>query len=151
MSTELRRRPLTEVLLAMLGGNGKPVGDGESPKGGGWNSDANAPGASFTPYVVLVAMPAPRSQGTFAATQDTWIVPYKVISVGVSREQCDWMADKALDDLDTLEHQKILGAAWKVMQMQLVVLDGPARFDTTEPPYWQRGDTFSVWLTKELT
>jgi len=151
MSTRLRRRPLTELLLDTLrAGNGKPVGDGEAPHNAGWSDDPDSPAAVFTPYVVLAALPGSRSQGTFADPQDTWLVPYKLVAVGVSREQCDWMADKALDDLDGLEQTRVLDGAWKVMQLQLQVLDGPARIDQSEPPYWQRGDTLTVWLTKEL-
>lgn len=153
MSQSIRRYNLTNQLLVQLGATGISIGDAEAPENSGWNDDPNSPGAEFTPYVVLFALPSSRSAGQFDNSQDIWSLPFKLLSAGGARQQADWVADKALDVIDGLNKFVYdLGAVgrWKVMSTNILTLDGPARLDLTEPPYWQRGDTVTIQLTKEL-
>lgn len=149
-----KRRLLTDFLIDQLTTTGQPVGDDEAPKNAGWTGDPNAPTSEFVPYTVLVPLTASRSIGQFAEAQDTWVMPYRLIAAGTSRTQCDWMGDLAMETLDVALPTRLLidldGVRWKVMQFGVVTLDGAVRLDAAEPPYFQRGDSFMVQLTKEL-
>jgi hypothetical protein len=154
VSTTLTRGPLTELLLVTLAGLGKPVGDGVVPTkdaGAGWSGPPNAPGSQFTPFTVLITLSAGLSSGPFFDSQADWTVPFMLEAFGVSREQCEWMADAARSALAALTHQVItLGADhYKVQQVKTDSIGGVNRVMVTDPPFFGQQDGLSVWITKE--
>lgn len=154
MATSMHRRPLTGLLLSTLDtALEQPVGDMVIPQGGGWSGVPNAPGATFTPYVVLVTLTASRSTGPMGASQADWQMTYMVESFGASREQCEWMADHARSALDVLAKQQIvLGTdTYKVQQVRVDSIGAVNRVAVTEPAFYGQQDGLSLWLSKELS
>lgn len=157
MTTTLDRGRFTAFLLEALRQHGAldgfEVGDAEAPRNAGWIGEPNAPMSKFKPYLVLAGQGGTRSQGSFAEPQDTWQLPYSLAGIGVSREQADWIADRAGQALVVLKKAKVdLGASrWKILDVTVTALGFPSRRDGTEPPFWQRDDGLSLYLTKERT
>ena len=156
MSTTLVRGPLTQLLLSTLSTLGKPVGDGIVPRkeaGAAWSGPPNAPGSVFTPFTVLITLSAGLSSGPFADSQADWVVPYMLEAFGVSREQCEWMADAARSALHALTHQSFeLGTdRYKVQQVKTDSIGGVNRVMVTDPPFYGQQDGLSVWITKEIS
>lgn len=151
MTATLHRRPLTAALLESLLDAGKPVGDGVIPPGSAWSGEPNAPGSTFTPYLVLSTMTANTSSGPVGDPQGDWRLPYLVQSFGASREQAEWMADEARELAGGLRGQVlVLGAdRYKVQQVYSASIGAVNRVDTYDPPYWGQQDQIVVWLTKE--
>jgi hypothetical protein len=148
----LRRRFLTDVLLTQLAITGKPVGDAVSPAAGGWIGEPNADGSNFVPYVVLVPGGATISSGPFGNTQADWQLAYTLTSFGVSREQCEWMADEARAAAVTLERQTVMlnGDGYAVQQAREQVIGPVQRVDATEPAYYGQTDSVTLWISREL-
>jgi hypothetical protein len=135
-----------------LAETGKPVGDGVSPKDGGWIGQPNTDGSNFVPYVVLNPGVATTSSGPIGDTQADWQCGYSIISFGVSREQCEWMADSARSAAVTLDRRSVmLGRdAWAVLQARETVIGPMQRVDATEPAFYGQTDAVTVWISKEL-
>jgi hypothetical protein len=150
--TPLYRRFMTQVMLDQMATTGQPVGDAISPVGGGWSGQPNADGSNFTPYVVLTPGPASVSSGPFGDTQADWQLGYTITSFGVSREQCEWMADSSRVAALTLARTTVMlnGDGYAVQQVREQVLGPVQRVDATEPPYFGQTDTLQVWISKEL-
>lgn len=152
--TPLYRRPLTDLMLARLGSvTGQPVGDAVSAAQGGWQGQPNADGSNFVPYVVLVPGPASVSSGPLADTQADWQVAYTLTNFGVSREQCEWMADKARDAAVTFAREVVMlnGDSYSVQQARATVIGPVQRVDATEPPFYGQTDSVTLWISKELS
>jgi hypothetical protein len=154
MATALQRRPVTNLLLATLMTSlpDNPVGDMVIPTGAGWTGVPNAPGATFTAYTVLVTLTASRSVGAFADSQSDWQITYMLESFGASREQCEWMADKARSALDPLAKQvHAFGTAnYKIQQIRVDSIGAVNRVAVTEPAFYGQQDGMSLWLSKEI-
>lgn len=153
MSTNIQREPLTQRLLTQLATTTKPVGDARAPQSGGWTGNQpNKDGSNFQPYTVLTSGPATTSSGPLADAQADWQLSYSIAAFGVSRQQCEWMADKARLVLESLRNELItLGAStYKVQQVRVDALGGLQRVDATDPPYWGENDQITVWLSKEF-
>jgi hypothetical protein len=150
--TPLARRELTNILLDRLAESGKPVGDAVSPKDGGWIGQPNADGSNFIPYVVLIPGAATISTGPWGDTQADWQCGYSMLSFGVSREQCEWMADTARAAAVTLERTSYtLGSDdWAVLQARESVIGPIQRVDATEPAFYGQTDAVTLWISKEL-
>jgi hypothetical protein len=111
MSTAIRRKPLTDAVLAAIRGLTLPDSTpmlaevGSMPLGAGWGtSQPNDPlGPGFAPYYVLTTMTAVPSQdaGSLAAPQEDWHIPYMVQSFGVAHQQAEWAGDEARTALGT--------------------------------------------------
>lgn len=149
----LHRRPLTALMLTQLGSAGQPVGDSVSPPQGGWQGSPNADGSNFVPYVVLMPGPASASSGPFGDTQADWQCGYTMTSFGVTREQCEWMADKARDAAVTLERKVVMlnGDSYAVQQARATVIGPVQRVDATEPSFYGQTDSVTLWISKELS
>lgn len=153
MSAQIQRRLLTNALITTLETLGKPVGDGVIPEHSGWNgAGPNAPSSSFIPYLVLTALtatPAPLT-GSLAEPQGDWHMPYSVQSFGVTRDQGEWMADKARTAFDVLSKTVIaLGdASYKFQQIWTASIGGNNRVAQTDPAYWGQQDQVVFWLAK---
>lgn len=152
MSTNIQREPLTQLLLTTLSATGKPVGDGRAPQNAGWSGNMpNKDGSNFTPYSVLTPGPASQSMGPMSDAQADWHLDYSISSFGVSRQQCEWMSDKARLTLAVLAKTQVtLGTStYRVQQVRVDALGGIQRIDATDPPYWGQNDQVSIWLSKE--
>ena len=153
MSTNIQRAPLTQRLLTQLALTSKPVGDARAPQSGGWSGNQpNKDGSNFQPYTVLTPNPATNSSGPLGDAQADWQLAYSIASFGVSRQQCEWMADKARLTLIALRHELVtLGDdIYRVQQVRVDALGGLQRVDATDPPYWGENDQITVWLSKEF-
>lgn len=149
----LHRRPLTALVLAQIETAGQPVGDSVSPPQGGWMGQPNADGSNFVPYVVVMPGPASVSGGPLADTQADWQLSYTLTSFGVSREQCEWMADKARDAAVTFEREVVMlnGDSYAVQQARATVIGPVQRVDATEPSFYGQTDSVTLWISKELS
>jgi hypothetical protein len=88
-----KRRPITDAVITAIENVIDHVGDNEKPDAGGWQGD---PGSSaFVPYCVVVSLSTSDSQGSFEDPQGDVVFPYSLISYGISRKQCETMADDA--------------------------------------------------------
>ena len=83
------RQLLTNSLLAMLtAGTGRPVGDHKAPP-------PPAPPAVYHPYSVLYSIPGGGFLGAALVAPDADAdFVYQVDSVGVRRDQTEWLADR---------------------------------------------------------
>lgn len=152
MSTTLQLEPLTEILLTQLAATGFPVGDGMMPPGAWWGGQTNLPGTEAKPFTVLTSLAAGRSSGSFADSQSDWQIPYAIESYGVTRAQCQWMADKARLVIGELQHELLqLGEdTYYVQQVRVDTINPVSARAITDPPVWFGQDGISVWLSKEL-
>jgi hypothetical protein len=147
----LSRRPLTDAVLAQLQTTGKPIGDGVLPDSA-WIGQPNAPGAEFDPFAVLSSLNASDSFGGLSQTQANWKMPYLVESFGVSRAQCEWMADAVRAALGALRGQHLdLGASYKVAYVRVDAYGEPARIDVTDPEFFHSQDQITIWVGKATT
>jgi hypothetical protein len=152
MTANLSREPLTGLLITALGSAGAAVGDARKPETGvGWIGEPNAPGNEYTPYLVLTPLAAVTSDGPFDSPQADWRLPYQIQAFGVSRQQCEWMADQARSLLGAQRGQVLaLGSAsYKTQQVRTESIGAVQRQDSTDPATFTQADVVSVWLTKE--
>lgn len=150
MSTVLRRRPLTDLVIDKLKEAGKPVGTGEAPPEGGWTGQANAPGSTFQPYHVIVPLTATNSSGPMNDPQADLQMPYALETFGLSQGNCEGAADKGREVLDELKKTSIeLGShTYKIQQVWVEVIGGVSRVAGADPPYYGETDTLVIWLTR---
>jgi hypothetical protein len=140
------------MLIKALSDTNKPIGDGLQPTNSGWQGEPNLAGSNFVPYTVLTPMSANTAIGTFDESQADWHLPYSLASFGVSREQCEWMADKCRQLSAGLQHT-FFGSgndSFSIQQVQVLTIGGIQRVDTTNPPYFGQVDVISIWLAKEV-
>jgi len=149
------RGPLTDVLIETLESVGKPIGDADAPKDGGWQGEPNTTGTNFTPYSTLLPGTGANPSGPLSDTSADWQFNYNLSSFGVSRTQCEWMADRARDSLSVLKNTKqVLGpgnlieSTHTIQKVSFTTIGSIQRVDMTNPPYWGQVDQFTVWVTK---
>ena len=150
----LKRRNLTKAVIDQVAVGGKPVGDGVVPKNAGWiGGQPNKEGTNFVPFSVVSTGSSSSSSGPISDFQADWQTSYAVSSFGVSREQVEWMADTARENLALLKDSIIdLGdASYKVILVRVDAIGGIQRVDATEPQYWGQTDAYTVWVTKTAT
>ncbi len=117
-------RPLTAAVISVLQTAGLTVGDADAP--------AEVSGAG---YVVVYPLPGGSFDGSLADAWSDADPVYQLTSVGRSRQQCEWVADKA--------RVTMLAATWtlpdgrKVMRVRPDMSGGTMRDDDTGgPPIW---------------
>lgn len=157
MSEVPDRGSLTTVLINQLLTVEFPVGDAGAPqpmegeaRHAGWNGEANAPGSVYVPYVVLTPQTASISSGSFSDPQGDFQLPYALAIFGVSREQCEALANRARKVLHALRNEEPVldGINYKIQQIWFSALGGVGRIDATAQSTYGEVDTFTVWLTK---
>lgn len=154
--SHIQRGALTNAILTTLAATGKPVGDAERPRGGvaGWIGEPNEDGTNFVPYVVLTPMATSSPTGSFADPQSEWIFPYAMSSFGVSRKQCEWMADLARDAIqeivgDAIVMDSVTNPYERVVQQVMVRQIGAVtRVPEVEPPYYGQTDIVDLWTSR---
>lgn len=140
-------RTHTNAMLAKLIAtmSATTVGDAKKPSGGGW-PPGTVPGQSiFVPYAILYPL-TPEFDGTLAATQDDAEITYQVTCVGSTREQAEWVADKAI--VAFVGQTVTITGRSLVRAMQLSDGGGGIRRDdTVQPPLFIATPRFSLWTT----
>lgn len=78
------RRPLTDALISALGtGTGRPVGDHQSPP------------SPVAPYCIVYASDGAELSGpALWHPEEDGAFPFLIRSVGLRRDQAEWMADR---------------------------------------------------------
>jgi len=150
------RGVLTDAIIDQIDSLlGKPVGDGQAPIEGGWQGEPNQAGTDFVPYVVLTPGVGNNQSpaGPLSDTSADWILSYSLSGFGVSRQQCEWVADRARDALKPLRHTvHQLGptASYNhtIQKISTAAIGSIQRVDATNPPYWGQVDQLTVWVTK---
>lgn len=83
------RQLFTDGVIDLLQrGTGRPVGDHKAPDREGRDDD------DFYPYCVVYNLPGGSSDGGLGFGYEDSTVIYQVTSVGLTRGQADWMADR---------------------------------------------------------
>lgn len=154
----VERGVVTAVVITAAQTVGKPIGDGEAPRGNvaGWIGGApNQEGTNFVPYSVINPMSAGGGSGPLADPQGDVIFPYAVTSYGVSRRQCEWMADAVRMALYGLTQSNITmfaGQEYQYVRRVQQVMDQQIgtvqRVTETEPPYFGQSDVVALWTSR---
>lgn len=135
-------REHTNAVLATLQATNVLVGDAVKPSGAGWTN--NNPAGVFTPYMVLH-----RLLGTFdgpiAAPDVDAELEYQVTCVGATRDQAEWVADKAIT---ALVGQTVAAASRSLLQRIYLTDAGMSRRDdTVQPPVFYATPRFLIYTT----
>jgi hypothetical protein len=113
-------RQHTDAVIAALVADDLAVGDAVAPD--------QAP-----PYVVVYPISGGGTTGTLATPDDDAILVYQVTCVGKSREQAEWLADRALKLLDN----DLIVPGRRVCRVSLDMHGGVQRDDQVTPPvFW---------------
>jgi len=134
---------------------GKPIGDATAPVEGGWDGEPNTTGTNFVPYSVLTPGSGSNPSGPLSNTSADWQLYYTLASFGVSRKQCEWMADRSRDTLGilkntihTLGNENNSKSDHTIQKISFTNIGNISRIDSTNPAYWGQVDMFTVWVTK---
>lgn len=155
--TVLQRGPITAAVLVAARTQGKPVGDAEAPRGGvaGWQGQPNQDGTNFVPYSVITPLSAGAGSGPIDDPQGDIVVPYAVVSYGVSREQCEWMADSVRAAIATMTRSDVTMYAGtpseyqrRVQQVMVQQIGTVQRVAETDPPYYGQSDVVALWTSR---
>lgn len=156
--SHVERSVLTDAILSALAATLKPVGDAEAPRGGiaGWQGgQPNATGTNFVPYSVLTPLNASGATGPLSDSQGDWVLPYALTCYGVSRKQCEWMADTARNAIMSLNGQTVTmdsgtsNAYDRYIQQVIAQQIGAVQKVTeTDPPYYGQSDVVALWTSR---
>lgn len=151
------RGRLTDLLVAHMQGSAvltdKSIllGDGIAPADGGWSK--MQPGEDeFVGYVLLStgqAVPAPTPE-TMRGAHTTWRCLYGLRSVGGSRKQADFVADKAREAFLAFPTDPVdLGEQWNIMQLRFERLAAvrPQKQGTDNAEF-VLDDLAEIWITR---
>lgn len=154
----LERGAVTRAVLVAAAAVGKPIGDAEMPRGGvaGWQGgQPNADGTNFVPYSVITPLSTVTGTGPLSDSEGDIVIPYAVTSYGVSRQQCEWMADSvrlAIDALTRTDIEMFSGKAnqynRRVQQVVDQTIGTVQRVDQTDPPYYAESDVVALWTSR---
>lgn len=143
-TTQPAIRPHTKAMLAVLALTGKPVGDAEAPDGAGWVGEWGA--SKFVPYVVLVEDDV-KFDGPIGDPVADAVIMYRVLSIGMTRDQASWMADRARETITApnvravgIPGRRLMGTVW-------TGTGGTQRDDSTHPPLYVSTDTYTLRTT----
>lgn len=153
----VQRRTFTDAVLAAARTQDKPIGDAEMPRGGvaGWQGEPNQDGTNFVPYAVITPLTAPAGTGPLADSQGDVVLQYNVTSYGVSREQCEWLADNVRAAIATLARQDV--TQWsgtsdeyqrRIQQVVDQQIGQVSRIDQTDPAYYAESDVVALWTSR---
>lgn len=153
----LQRGALTDAVLVAARTQDKPVGDSEAPRGGvaGWQGPPNKDGTNFVPYSVVTPLTTGSGSGPIADPQGDVVVPYAVVSYGVSRTQCEWMADSVRAAIATMARSDVTMYAGspseyqrRVQQVVAQQIGTVQRVADTDPPYYGQSDVVALWTSR---
>lgn len=153
----LERRVLTEAVLTAAATVDKPIGDAEVPRDGvaGWQGEPNSSGTNFVPYAVVTPLQVGQGTGPLADSQGDVVVPYAISAYGVSREQCEWIADRVRAALHTLVKTDVVmwsGTSNQYSRRIQMVLEQQVgqvqRVDQTDPAYYSESDVVALMTSR---
>lgn len=123
-------RAHTDAVIAALEALGLAVGDAVAPD-------------QDPPYVVVYPIPGGSTTGTLATPDDDAILVYQVTCVGKTREQAEWLADKAL----ILLEGNVAVTGRRVLRVSLDMHGGTQRDDQLTPPVFWSTPRFRIIST----
>lgn len=154
----LERGAITLAVITAASTVGKPIGDAEMPRGGvaGWQGgQPNQDGTNFVPYAVITPLAVSTGTGPVSDSEGDLVIPYAVTSYGVSRQQCEWMADSVRLAIDALTRTDITMYDGKptehkrrVQQVVDQTIGSVQRVDQTDPPYYGQSDVVALWTSR---
>lgn len=157
--TVFARGPLTDWLLDRLESELSEInsavllGDGIAPEDGGWTGGQPGVG-QFRAYTVITTAAATRLHASpIGDSANSWSAGYVFRSVGGSRQQAEWAADRTRVALDRVKkiNLDLMTGTWRLTKVHYETLGGVSRNDSTDPPYWELADTAGLWLDREQT
>lgn len=131
MTLPLLRTHTDAVIAALVALGGPPVGDAHAP-------DEEAP------YYVAYPVPGGESTGNLGSPSDDAVLIVQVTCVGKSREQAQWMADKATEKL---LNETLTVADRKIARIKLDTNPGVRRDDDVTPPVFTSMPRFRLMST----
>lgn len=152
--TSCPRSPFTNWIITQLETENFPVGDNTHPEESyGWQGEPNGTNSYFIPWMTVTPGPS-RSQtppGALADSGTEWIHTYNVLYAGVSRKQCEGLADKQRAILCGTSRVTVPTptGSWRIMKVSCTSIGSNNRVSGTIPDYSTQSDTFDVWVTKE--
>lgn len=146
------RRELTNLALVTLKQLGIPVGDAETPtEQYGW-TDTPRSNADFIPYLILTPGGTSEFRGSLANPDaDMWF-PYQITGFGSTREQCEWVMDKAREHLEILEFRRIEAdqSTYKISNVDIKNVGGIVRGGPDETKVFGQTDTVTIFVSEEI-
>ena len=138
---------LTDLLVAELAtSTGELIGDGLAPDGGGWKK--GQPNVDvYRPYSVLVSGGASVRISTLTNSKD-WMVSWSLRTYAGSRKQCDWMAQKVREAMESTTKQTFGVDQYKIVDVEWKALGPVSRVDAVDPPIWQVFDQVGLLCMK---
>ena len=147
------RGPVTNRVILELRSEGHPVGDNAAPEDPyGWQGEPNGSDSHFIPWMSLT--PGPGSSltppGAMGDTGQMWRFVYNIFYAGVSRKQCEALADKMREALTNIAREVVetKTGPWKIMKISCTNIGNVNRVGSTFPDYSTQADSFEVWITK---
>ena len=144
------RGELTDAVLAAVATCGFPVGDAEAPAAGGWEGEPNK--SDFVPYTVVTPMSSssPITPLGGGPQSEDVVFSYTLTSFGVSRRQCEHIADAARQAVLGLTKTNIgTGVTARRIRVATATTTGQVtRIDSVEPAFYAQTDTFTLNTTQ---
>lgn len=122
-------RKHNDAVIAALVAAGLTIGDGEAPE-------------ADPPYGVVYQVPSAGLEGTLADPNADGELVYQVTCVGTTREQAQWVVDKAMALLDGFNV-----ANRSIARVSVDSLPGVLRDDKLDPPLFYATPRFRVFST----
>jgi hypothetical protein len=97
-------------------------------------------------------MPSGDGTGPVSDSSADWILPYRIDNYGISREQCEFQADRTRALIrPTKREQAVLGGEnYRIQQVRTTSLGGIGKENNVEPTEYSQSDTIAVHITKEF-
>lgn len=160
MSTSIPQRGrLTDALMeflttsTVLADAGILVGDQVAPDGAGYSKGAEPGSSSFISSVTLttgIAIPG-DAPDTMRSSHTNWKMVYGLRSVGGSRTQADFTADKGREVVASFPIEALnLGDQWKVQRLLFTRFAPMREQRTTDVPTFILDDQIEVWATRSV-
>lgn len=137
--TAVERGPETDAILTLLTASAVLVGDGVRPAGAGFPGDD--PTQEFVPYAVLYQGVTADIDGPVSDPNADTTSEYQVTSIGVTRAQASFVADKARH---TMLEQTLAVPGRCVQLVEWSQGRNAERDDDVTPPLFYAIDIYSI-------
>ena len=140
MTDIVQTRDVTDAIVALLEGESLSVGDGKKPPDAGWQGDPGT--SSFVPYVNVHPLSGGVTDGTITDPDDDADSLYQLTCVGGTREQAEWISDKARTAM--LQPQALSVPGRTINRVGVDMLGGVRQDNSVEPVVFMGIDHFRV-------